>query len=46
MKSAANRPAADQQLSIVQDQLYDKKLFQVTADLKPYRVSQLKRLNG
>ena len=45
MKTAVNRATADQQLSIVQDHLYDKKLFQVTADLKHYRVSQLKRMD-
>lgn len=28
-----------------QDQIYDKKLYHVTADLKPFRISQLKRMD-
>ncbi len=49
MKTAVARAALDSQLSTNndhdKDQLYDKKLYQVTADLKPYRVSQLKRMD-
>lgn len=45
MKTAVARAESDQQLSIGEDQLYDKKLFKVTADLKPYRTSQLKRMD-
>jgi integrase len=44
MKTVVARANVVDQLSINQDQIYDKKLFQVTADLQPYKISLLKRM--